>query len=395
MRRVKLIPAALEWLTRPLNPAHEEIRASLIYHLRARFETLVFGGISLSVVCLVYALTYDFRVGMALLVAEGGLTIWRFFALRKAVATRERIGGVVVTGLIWAFVAGLIVAVCSFAGEIYLVALGSMVGTGIAFGCAFGNSGMPRVAGIQVVLMTVPFAASAALSHEPYMALVALQTPLWLAGIFVIITQTHRTNAKLILAEKRNRYLAFNDPLTGLANRANIMSSLEDISASLAGGRRQSAYLLYLDLDGFKSINDRYGHRVGDDFLRVAATRFRGALRQNDLIGRIGGDEFIAILYDVSFPQIEMVVQRLVHAAAQPFELEGLGVTQIGVSVGGAPLMSEDDFKAALEVADCMLYAAKQSGKGTYRLSKMSAVAAEISMNSPTAASPARRQRAG
>lgn len=156
------------------------------------------------------------------------------------------------------------------------------------------------------------------------------------------------------------RAMAFTDSLTGLANRAQFRAALE---AFATAGQQFS--VLLLDLDGFKGVNDRYGHAAGDQVLIEVAARLRRKTRESDLLVRLGGDEFAVICSPVD-PAAELEIgQRLCRAMAEPFLVDGRTV-DLGVSVGiattnGASVSPQE----IVRQADIALYAAKRAGRGT------------------------------
>jgi diguanylate cyclase (GGDEF)-like protein len=176
---------------------------------------------------------------------------------------------------------------------------------------------------------------------------------------------THQ-HAELDALENR----AHHDPLTGLPNRAALARFLPR-----AQQRNQSAQdglaVLYLDLDGFKPVNDRYGHAAGDQVLREAASRMRGCLRGGDLVVRLGGDEFLMILQvaaDDAANQARQIAERTLQALAAPIHWESQQL-QIGCSIGGALWPQHDaDLEQVMELADQALYRAKQTGRGRVML---------------------------
>jgi diguanylate cyclase (GGDEF)-like protein/PAS domain S-box-containing protein len=162
-------------------------------------------------------------------------------------------------------------------------------------------------------------------------------------------------------------YQAFHDPLTGLPNRAAFSDRLE---TRLAAARIRGTHLavLFLDLDGFKVINDSLGHSVGDRVLQMLARRLRRAVRDGDLVSRFGGDEF-TILLEISRPEdAEAVAQKLLAAVAEPCLVEGQRHFVTG-SLGVA-LHPEhgDDPEALVRNADAAMYLAKELGRNNYQL---------------------------
>lgn len=168
-------------------------------------------------------------------------------------------------------------------------------------------------------------------------------------------------------AEATIERLAYYDPLTDLPNRRMMQDRLE---LALKRCRRQesAAALLYIDLDRFKHINDSLGHPAGDKLLREMADRFTKNLRDDDIVCRMGGDEFAVILHDIHHAEDAVpVARKLLEAVAEPLMLEGSEVVVTG-SVGIALFPRDGDDGRTLEKhADLALYHAKEEGKNTFR----------------------------
>jgi diguanylate cyclase (GGDEF)-like protein/PAS domain S-box-containing protein len=155
---------------------------------------------------------------------------------------------------------------------------------------------------------------------------------------------------------RKLREQATQDVLTGLANRRAILDQLDQ---AVARSRRHSRGLglLYLDLDGFKTVNDSYGHATGDAVLVEVATRLRDVMRLEDNVGRIGGDEFVAICEDLEGGG-ESLKARLAEAIAKPYSELGVEVP-LGASIGIAIWQPDDDADTLLARADHAMYADK------------------------------------
>ena len=166
---------------------------------------------------------------------------------------------------------------------------------------------------------------------------------------------------------KAQESLALTDPLTGLPNRRLLV---DRVSMSLVRARRdQSAMaVLYLDLDGFKEINDRLGHGAGDALLKMVAGRLSAAVREEDTVARLGGDEFVIVLHLSDGADAGQVASKLIAAVSQPYEIEGQAVS-VTISAGVAlyPVHGEDA-ETLMKSADLALYEAKRSGKNVYRI---------------------------
>ncbi|HET7486320.1 MAG TPA: GGDEF domain-containing protein [Acidimicrobiales bacterium] len=162
------------------------------------------------------------------------------------------------------------------------------------------------------------------------------------------------------LAEDRLTHQALHDPLTGLPNREAVLGHLRTALARRARTGAPAA-VLYIDLDGFKPVNDRYGHETGDRLLARVANRLQRQMRGTDLIGRVGGDEFLAVCEGDAGP----LADRLRAAVGAPLEIGGeridVGVS-IGVAVadGEAALPTEDQIRDLLVEADRAMYAEKR-----------------------------------
>ncbi|GGM47673.1 diguanylate cyclase domain-containing protein [Dactylosporangium sucinum] len=155
--------------------------------------------------------------------------------------------------------------------------------------------------------------------------------------------------------EERLRQAALSDTLTGLPNRAAFVETLQDAASTTS---RHFA-VLFLDLDGFKQVNDTLGHAAGDELLVRVAERIRHSLRSGDVAARFGGDEFVVFLDDVTAQsQLDEIAERLRAAIAAPFHLAGRMV-RIGVSIGATTRDNRDTADEILSAADAAMYRVK------------------------------------
>jgi diguanylate cyclase (GGDEF)-like protein len=168
-------------------------------------------------------------------------------------------------------------------------------------------------------------------------------------------------------ALKRIEWLAHFDSVTSLPNRALLSDRL---AQEVARARRaeQSFGVLLFDLDGFKAVNDTWGHAAGDRVLTLVAERARKCVRASDTLGRLGGDEFLAILPETGAEGALAVAEKLRAALSEPYELAG-AVARVGVSLGvGLFPANGDGPDALLRAADAALYRAKREGKNRVEL---------------------------
>lgn len=168
--------------------------------------------------------------------------------------------------------------------------------------------------------------------------------------------------------QQQLEHIAHYDALTNLPNRVLLADRLRQaMSHSLR--HHQALAVVYLDLDGFKAVNDQHDHETGDDLLIAVSQRMKSALREGDTLARIGGDEFVAVLTDLKqMRDCEPVLTRLLEAAADPVTVGG-AVLQVSASIG-VTLFPQDDADAdqLLRHADQAMYIAKQAGKNRYHL---------------------------
>lgn len=162
--------------------------------------------------------------------------------------------------------------------------------------------------------------------------------------------------------EERLQHMAGHDPLTGLPNRALL---LDRIQTALTLTRRDQTHLslLFIDIDGFKHINDNYGHFVGDALLHKIAQRLRSCVRESDTVGRLGGDEFLVMLNRIRMLDDALMIAEKIRAKLeQPFELESLHLC-IAPSIGIANYPdSGEDYQQLIHNADQAMYRAKNAG---------------------------------
>ena len=181
-------------------------------------------------------------------------------------------------------------------------------------------------------------------------------------GLFSDITQLKEH-------EKELEHIAHHDPLTDMPNRVLLADRLQKAMAQTLRRERKLA-VAYLDLDGFKAINDTHGHQVGDQLLIAVSERLHNALREGDTLARIGGDEFVAVLIDLEGASSSaQLFSRLLEAASAPINIGDL-VLQVSASIGVCfyPQAEEVGADQLLRQADQAMYLAKNTGKNRYHI---------------------------
>jgi diguanylate cyclase (GGDEF)-like protein len=186
--------------------------------------------------------------------------------------------------------------------------------------------------------------------------------------------------------ELRHRTAAMVDPLTGIANRRAFLHDAGQLAARHRGNPRPTAVLL-VDLDHFKTINDRFGHALGDRVLEIFTAAARESIRASDLIGRIGGEEFASVLYDTTPEKAVAVAERIREAfAAAAQEVDGRPVcatVSIGLVHSEAPVL---DVSELLAQADQALYFAKENGRNRVEIASLDMLLKRAEETAPVSA---------
>ncbi|WHY03586.1 GGDEF domain-containing protein [Neobacillus sp. DY30] len=182
---------------------------------------------------------------------------------------------------------------------------------------------------------------------------------------FIIIVLNQRI--RLEGAEEKYRKLAYYDPLTGLSNRRYFE---EKVSHSLMQDSKEGKIgaVIFIDIDGFKLVNDTYGHEIGDSLLKEIGKRLLASVRKEDLISRFAGDEFIFYLPNVDKASVLIIVKRIIEDINKPFVINNntiLTSTSVGISFFSE---KRKDIKSLLRNADKAMYKAKLHGKNTYEI---------------------------
>lgn len=181
----------------------------------------------------------------------------------------------------------------------------------------------------------------------------------WNRRLYVEVKRRKRLELKM-------KHMATHDELTGLANRVLLKERINS-SINFHQRKKLSMAVLFIDLDGFKSINDSHGHDVGDELLVQLAERLKGCVRKSDTVVRFGGDEFVLLLTGLhQKEEAALVAQKALKLCQQPFQLSA-GSAQVGCSIGIAVYPDDGDSdNELLKVADTLMYKVKAKGKNNY-----------------------------
>jgi diguanylate cyclase (GGDEF)-like protein len=181
------------------------------------------------------------------------------------------------------------------------------------------------------------------------------------ATLLLVVVRTVQSFREMQAQSRERHVQSVTDHLTGLANRRRLFGVLESVFAEPPESQPQIGFL-FIDLNGFKRINDSFGHPAGDEVLEQVAVRLRGALRPADLLARVGGDEFVALILDAAEDEAMVVAERLSACLNEPFAVDTVAA-RIGASVGIALAPSHArDGDGLLRCADTAMYRAKLTG---------------------------------
>jgi diguanylate cyclase (GGDEF)-like protein len=208
-----------------------------------------------------------------------------------------------------------------------------------------------------------------AVKREPMPSATAPAPPRRRSAAMRLAEEVNRLELELVAARSRMAALearAEIDPLTDLVNRRGLERELK---RALAYVKRYgtSAVLVYLDLDGFKSVNDSHGHAAGDAVLKAVAMVLARQVRTSDLVARLGGDEFVVLLWNLAEADARAKARSLETAVSRMTSPYGDALLSVGASAGHAMLLPLDSPAAVLERADRAMYARKTSRRGALR----------------------------
>lgn len=343
--------------------AHD-LQATLVSHP----AMICFGGLCVACIAITYAIFIEQATGIALLLLAIAGTCQRLVFTQTFKASLQAApvsgSGFVISGLLWSMVVGVTGGLCALTGRYFIILMASCVISALSFGALFLNAAAPRFAKIQNLVLVGPFFFSIGFTTIPHVEVIFFQLPVWVGGAMLIIDKAYRVVAELTHAKRRIAFLASHDPLTGLYNRSHIADTIEKCSLRVRGDDGATDYLLYMDLDSFKRVNDTYGHASGDELLKMVGARITASLRQGDFLARIGGDEFVAVIRNMKREEIYGLARRIARQVEEPFALDNAVDICIGISIGGTPIEPESP-GTLLDRADSLLYKAKHAGGDT------------------------------
>ena len=358
----------LRWLTDPGPEVPQEIRIRIISGFFTSVWPLILGAIVNLAVNIVALTLHPSVAFIALLVLD--TVAWASRVLCLALSHRALRQGkptytnsLLLCGLCWSGVVGIGTAMCLASGDPVLQFLAPTTMMGITSGIATRNSGAPRFAVAQVMLCDIPLQFAIPFLGHPWMLLSVLQCPMFILGMIATVRRLNHTLIASMIAERDSESRATHDSLTGLLNREGLTAALS-LGLHRAMLHEETFALLYMDLDGFKGVNDSFGHAAGDEVLRRASDRFLATIPETCRLGRFGGDEFIVLAEGCDAVAAAAIGEALLASMSRPLEIRpGLEVT-VGVSIGIAFVNEHSTIDGLLAAADAALYRAKSGGKG-------------------------------
>lgn len=263
-----------------------------------------------------------------------------------------------------------LVAIAAHYPLLHLITVSLVFGFGA--GIVSRTSIRPKICVTSLLLATVPTVAALAW-HPMQPHAMPLHAELFLIEAFIVamitglslqtVAHLYRSAVEHHTARHDMAKLARTDALTGLSNRLLLRELFQDRAATAMRAKNLVA-LHFLDLDGFKAINDRYGHPAGDALLEQVARRLEGMVRSDDVVARLGGDEFVVLQVDLSDEsEAELLARRIIREISKPYLVDDISMSvSVSVGIATAPKLGVE-LERLLSCADAALYRAKAGGK--------------------------------
>jgi diguanylate cyclase (GGDEF)-like protein len=359
----------LRWLTASSGdvPAHiSELLLSEIFTTPSAVIVAVANGLIFNLVAQYLAGGFVF---LGFIVLDVGLAIYRIRVVRIG-ATASLKGQptptdmYLATGLCWCALQGAMVFAAMCTRNTVLEVLGASTALGLVGPLCARYYPAPRYAMLMVFLCVFPTAVGEQLTGNRWLIVGLLMMPGLMFGCVTIVRRLNGLAVALLEAEYASERRAERDTLTGLLNRAGLAHVLARFEAA-----RTPFVLFYLDLDGFKTVNDTMGHPAGDELLNAVAGRLQATMRESDTVARLGGDEFVIVTPHLGPAQSAALASSIIRRITeQDYAIGVQGTARIGLSIGYACWPEDGPTLELLQMhADLALYRAKRAGKGVHR----------------------------
>jgi diguanylate cyclase (GGDEF)-like protein len=363
---------ALRWLLQPRGDVNDVGRAFLLGQLLGSPAAVIMGSCCALMVVIVAILRSDEAIYGFIATLELVVMTWRIAEWRRRTSKMRQhpdhipsVDTSVLLSILWCTLQGVTAFTIMSSRDLVLCILSATLVMALVGPICARNYAAPRSAFLLVLLCDLPFVAGALASGEPWLLVIVAMTPPFLLGAMQIIMTFHRTMLLTLAMEAKALHLAQHDSLTGILSRQGMDHALSQFAPH---PDRQMA-LISIDLDGFKQVNDTHGHGAGDILLVKVAQRIKSQLRSEDLLARMGGDEFVVVVRDMMPDQVGPLADRLISAISRySYDLQGGSQVRVGASIGFACM--PEDAASTVELrsrADQALYTAKDAGKGVGR----------------------------
>jgi diguanylate cyclase (GGDEF)-like protein len=364
----RLVLRLLRWLVRDRRSPSDDMVLLMTGMVLTRTSSMVIAAVCSSLVALeIWVLTRAIWP-LIWIVLDAALLLIRYGLIRRAAQAPRNTDKpallYVASGIAWSVMIGIAGLLCALSDNAIVVLLAAVLVMGVIGAITARNSPIPRTAVLQLLLVSLPYLVGIAVNFHDWELILGIIVAVAIIGMIALSQRLHDQVLNLILAERENAYLAYHDVLTGLPTRAGFNDHLGTLFAQ-AGRTEPWFAVLYLDLDGFKGVNDTLGHAAGDMVLRAVGDRLRAQVGETAFIARLSGDEFAILLPSPTPATAQDLARRIIAAVAEPIEFGAAWPIRVGVSIGitTAPEHGREP-TILLSRADAALYAAKAGGKG-------------------------------
>jgi diguanylate cyclase (GGDEF)-like protein len=339
---------------------------SLLFRWRVSIPVSVFSSFALAMTAIV-TIGATWAAVWAIVDMTLGAARWRLVSMPGLNTMSQRARGtgwLTLMGLAWASMLGMAAALSLLSGNMTLTMLAVTTIAGAVGVVSFRNAPTPRAAKIMILVLALPISVAGILAENDAVLAVTIFTLPWCLMLFFLVQQNFDVFCGAARTKIHLHEVARTDPLTGLSNRLLFAERVDELTDMPAGC---TASIACLHLDGFKQINDKYGHDVGDHLLQSVADRLSASIRKNDDVFRLGGDEFAIIMHNTPLHEADRVIDRIITEVGHDYDL-GRGIkVRVGVSVGSAECLGgSGDMAEVLRAADRALYRAKEQGRGRH-----------------------------
>jgi diguanylate cyclase (GGDEF)-like protein len=359
------------WLSYSGPDVPDDIRIALIGSLFGTLPIFAGGVLNTIAVSVVIALREPrpaFLAWVAIEVLLCGSRLWLLIAAHRRAARGEQTftDAYISLAVLWGASVGYGAFISIASTDWVAATLSCLSAAAMVGGICFRNFGAPRLVGVMILLSLGPCCVAAALSSEKILLLILVQIPFYLFAMSSAAFRLNKLLVSTMKGERENEHRARHDALTSLPNRAGLIHATQT-RYSLGSTTRTA--VLYIDLDGFKPINDKHGHEAGDLLLVMIGGRLNALKGPRDMVFRIGGDEFVVLVDASAHQEAFDFADRLINEMSAPFALTSHVTVNVGVSIGVAFIPDHGfDVLTALNAADKALNVAKSTGKARWTL---------------------------